>query len=469
VKDRAARVVVIDDDVMVLRIVARMLERFRFEVLPFESARRALAEVDQLGGRVDLILSDVRMPDMDGLELLRAVRERWPELPVVMMTGDTAVHPAIDAIRMGAYDYLLKPFDHHEEVVFTVTRAVERRQLLERNRMLEQQLQIREGFEGMVGVSAQMREVFEVIQAVGPTDAAVLLLGESGTGKELVARAVHAHGVRRERPFIPVNCSALAETLLESELFGHVRGAFSGATTSRVGLFEEASGGTLFLDEIGDVSPGMQVRLLRVLQEGEIKPVGSTDIRRVDVRVIAATNRDLMAAVSSGAFRQDLYYRLNVVAIEVPPLRERGEDIPLLVHHFLRKYASKHGRAVKRVDPEALELLQSYRWPGNVRELENVVQRAVVLAAEEVLTAELLPQALRSFRVRRERPRLSRYVFTEAKEMAMESFERSFVEELLLRTGGNVAEAARQGGLDKSNFRRLVKRRGIDVDRYRTQ
>jgi two-component system response regulator HydG len=304
------------------------------------------------------------------------------------------------------------------------------------------------------------------VESVAPTDATVLLLGESGTGKELLARAIHDRSARHGRPFLAINCSALSDTLLESELFGHVRGAFSGASTSRLGVFEEASGGTLFLDEIGDISAAMQVRLLRALQEGEIKPVGSTEIRKVDVRVVAATNRDLEAAVKAGIFRQDLYYRLHVVPLELPALRERREDVPLLVHHFLRRYAEKFGKPVTQVSPAALEALQAHSWPGNVRELENVVQRAVVLASGPEVTAEALPPSLRPAAAR-EAPRSFDIPFARAKQEAVDTFERAYVSDALARTGGSVAEAARLCGLDKSNFRRIVRRHKVDTAAFR--
>jgi transcriptional regulator with GAF, ATPase, and Fis domain len=312
-----------------------------------------------------------------------------------------------------------------------------------------------------------MRELFGLVESVAPTDATVLLLGESGTGKELLARAIHERSPRAGRRFVPVNCSALTDTLLESELFGHVRGAFTGAGASRVGVFEEASSGTLFLDEIGDVSAATQVRLLRALQEGEIKPVGSTEIRKVDVRIVAATNRDLEGAVRAGTFRQDLFYRLNVVAVELPPLRRRPEDIPLLVDHFLRRYAAKFGKNVTRIEPEVLEALFAYSWPGNVRELENVVQRAVVLAAGESLTVQSLPPALRPASPAPSARAVSELPFAEAKRAATEAFERGYIADALGRTNGKVAETARLCGLDKANFRRLLRRHKIDVAPFR--
>jgi two-component system response regulator HydG len=464
----AGRVFVVDDDELLLRALGRVLTRARYDVRTFRSGPDVLQALARDGASLDLVISDLHMPAMDGFELLGRVRAGWPELPVMVLSGDTSPDASVEAMRRGAYDYLTKPLETSDEVVLAVARAVEHRRLVGRNRALQRQLEISDRFKEFVGVTPAMRELFGLVESVAPTDATVLLLGESGTGKELLARAIHDRSPRSSRPFVPVNCSALTDTLLESELFGHVRGAFTGAGASRVGVFEEASSGTLFLDEIGDVSAATQVRLLRALQEGEIKPVGSTEIRKVDVRVVAATNRDLEAAVRAGTFRQDLFYRLNVVALELPPLRRRAEDVPLLIDHFLRRYAAKFGKNVTRILPEVMEALQGYSWPGNVRELENVVQRAVVLAAGDSLTLEVLPPALRlQSKAADDRPSDTALPFAAAKQAAITAFERSYVAGALTRSHGSVAEAARLCGLDKSNFRRLIRRHRIDVAPYR--
>jgi DNA-binding NtrC family response regulator len=462
----AGRIIVVDDDDLVLRAVGRVLTRAHYEVSTFRSGDEALTAVERSGGAVDLLISDLHMPGMDGFELLGRVRSSWPDLPVMVLSGDASPRSSVEALRRGAYDYLTKPLETYDEVVLAVARAVERRRLVENNRQLQRQIDIADRFSGIVGATPAMRELFRLVESVAPTDATVLLLGESGTGKELLARALHDRSPRHAGAFLAINCSALTDTLLESELFGHVRGAFSGASTSRLGVFEEASGGTLFLDEIGDVSPATQVRLLRALQEGEIKPVGSTEIRKVDVRVVAATNRDLPAAVKAGTFRQDLYYRLNVVTLDLPPLRKRREDVPLLLHHFLGRYAAKYSKGVARISPAALEALQDYAWPGNVRELENVVQRAVVLAAGDEVTLDVLPPDLRPA-TPREAPRTFDVPFARAKQDAVDAFERAYVTDALSRTGGSVAEAARLCGLDKSNFRRILRRHVIPAGSFR--
>ncbi|MBI2896418.1 MAG: sigma-54-dependent Fis family transcriptional regulator [Deltaproteobacteria bacterium] len=462
------RVLVVDDDHGFLKVALRLLSRAGFEARGFQSGEEAIASLEADSGWPDTIVSDLQMPVMDGLDLLRTVRDRWPELPVVLMTANSSVATAVKAMRLGAYDYMLKPMPGLDEVAAAMSRAIEHRRLVARAHALERRLDVVDRFGGIVGAGGAMREVFELIRSVAPTDASVLLCGESGTGKELVARAIHNASRRKARSFLPVNCSALSETLLESELFGHVRGAFTGAHSSRRGLFEEATGGTLFLDEIGDVPAATQVRLLRVLQEGEVKPVGANEARRVDVRVVAATHRDLPAMVRAGTFREDLYYRLNVIAVELPALRDRPEDVPLLVQHFLRKHAEHHGKPVLRVTPEALEAIVSHRWPGNVRELENALQRAVILARGDAVTLDTLPPAVRSRggTARRGAP-VGELPYAKAREDVITSFEREYFEAILSKTGGNVAEAARLSGLDRANFRRVARRNGIDLSRFR--
>jgi two-component system response regulator HydG len=451
-------VMVVDDEPQMLRVCERLLTRERFAVTSFDDPREALAHLKARERAPDALLTDLHMPAMNGLELLEAARGLWPTLAVVMMTGKASLTSAVEAMRLGAYDYVVKPFEPLDVLVASVRRAIEHKELVERNRMLQQRLSHHERFEDLVGSSAAMREVYSVIASVAPTDATALVLGESGTGKELVARAIHKASQRSSHAFVAINCGALTESVLESELFGHVRGAFTGAVNARRGLFEEASGGTLFLDEIGELSPSTQVRLLRVLQERQIRPVGSNESRRVDVRIIAATHRDLVAAVEQGGFRQDLYYRLNVVSVEVPPLRERPEDVPLLVQHFLAKHGSRHRKNVQGIEGPALEKLTSYRWPGNVRELENVIERAIVLGRQEMIAADLIPTEIRQASPAHvaisETPSGELSPLTEARE----EFERTYLKRVLASARGNVSQAARIAGVDRSNLKRLLKR-----------
>jgi two-component system response regulator HydG len=362
---------------------------------------------------------------------------------------------------------LTKPFRSNDEVVLTVTKAAERRRLVDRAMLLERRLEQMEKFGELIGNSPKMQDVYRLALGVAPTSSTVLILGESGTGKELTARAIHQHSPRSDAPFVAVNCSAIPVDLVESELFGHVRGAFTGATATRAGLFETAHRGTVFLDEVGDLPPLAQVKLLRALQEGEIKRVGSNETQTVDVRVVAATNVDLRERIAEGRFREDLYYRLNVIAILLPPLRERKADIPLLAYHFLKKYANRVGSDVQKISDEAMRLLQAHSWPGNVRELENAIEHSVVFCKERSLTPSDLPLGKAPNRGSNA-PALQEasvlgtglvdLPYREAKQRAMAAFDESYFSVLLDRTGGNISEAARQAGLDRSNFRRAARR-----------
>jgi DNA-binding NtrC family response regulator len=472
IQARPIRVLVVDDEPTLLRALEALLRRKGCEVIGLESpiaATQRLAQED-----FDVALLDVKMPQLSGLELLHAVKHRRPEVEVIMMTGHATVETALAAVKAGAYDFLTKPFEDVELVARAVAKAAERKMLFDRNRALETQLREREGCgpEGLVGSSGAIREVTRMIEAVAYSAATVLVSGESGTGKELVARALHARSPRRSHPFVALNCGALTETLLESELFGHVRGAFTGAQRDQKGLFDAADGGTIFLDEIGDIPPATQVRLLRVLQEGEIKRVGSADSVRVDVRVIAATHRDLPRLVKSGRFREDLFYRLNVINIPLPPLRDRPDDVPLLAHHFLRRYAERLGKKVRTIAPEAIELLCGYRWPGNVRELENAIERAVVLCRGDGVTAGDLPPAItgRTAPLVREAPASAddaawiALSYASAKEQALRRFEKGYVDALMRACDGNISAAARKAGMDRSNFKRVLRKYRTDVE-----
>jgi two-component system response regulator HydG len=463
--DPRIRVVVVDDDPEFLESVTRILTRDGLDVVAASEPLEGL--VAARDPDVDVVLSDIQMPNLSGLDLFRRLRAERPGAQVVLMTAHASVEAAVAAVKEGAYDYLTKPFDDIDRVALTVRRAAAHRRLWERASSLETMLEGRERFEGLIGQSRGMTDVFRLVEAVADSSATVLVLGESGTGKELVARALHRRSSRRDRPFVAVNCSALAETLLESELFGHVRGAFTGAVAARRGLFEAADGGTLFLDEIGDIPAPTQVRLLRVLQEGEIRPVGAQESKRVDVRVIAATHVDLAEAMAAGRFREDLYYRLDVVAIRLPSLRERPDDIPILASHFLRKLAARMGKRLDGISAEAMKLLARHDWPGNVRELENAIERAVVLARGPELAPGDLPPGLGTSPrgVEVDPTTLSHLPLAEAKRLAVGAFERRYLADLLRRELGNVTRAAKAAGVDRSNFRKLLREYGVAAHR----
>jgi two-component system response regulator HydG len=463
------RVLVVDDEPTLRRTLARLLNSRNMTVLTADDGAQAIELLARES--VDVVLVDLMMPNVGGLELLDHVRSAHAGVEVIMMTAFGDVETAVKAVRAGAYHFLTKPFRSNDEVVLTVTKAAERRRLVDRALLLERRLEQMEKFGELIGNSNAMQEVYRLAIGVAPTSSTVLILGESGTGKELTARAIHGHSPRVSNPFVAVNCSAIPVDLVESELFGHVRGAFTGATATRAGLFESADRGTLFLDEVGDLPPLAQVKLLRALQEGEVKRVGSNETRIVDVRVVAATNVDLRSRIAAGRFREDLYYRLNVVPISLPALRERREDIPLLAYHFLQKYASRSGSQVKKISPEAMRLLAAHYWQGNVRELENAIEHAVVFCRDDTMTPAELPfgrpsngaPADSGGAVDAPGDAFFELSYRDAKVRSLEAFETAYFEGLLQRTQGNVSEAARRAGLDRSNFRRAVKRAGVRV------
>jgi len=386
------RIVIVDDEASQRELIGGFLQKQGHEVLLAGGGAEALQQVREL--QVDLVLSDCRMPGMSGPELLREIRAVNPEVPLILMTAYGTVETAVQAMRDGASDYLTKPLDL-EELTLRIARVTEQARLKSDVRDLRQQLVERHRLEGIIGESGRMQEVLGLVRRVAPSDATVLIRGESGTGKELIARAIHYHSARASGSLVSLNCAALPEHLLESELFGHERGAFTGAVAQRKGRFELAQGGSIFLDEIGDLSPALQVKLLRILQERQFERVGGTKTLTVDVRVLAATHRDLERALREGTFREDLYYRLNVVTIQIPPLRERREDIPPLLDHFLKKFAEKNRRDVTGLTAAARDALMKYDYPGNVRELENIVERAVLLCRGRVIDLPDLPATLR--------------------------------------------------------------------------
>ncbi|MDP9000409.1 MAG: sigma-54 dependent transcriptional regulator, partial [Myxococcota bacterium] len=434
----------------------------------------------------DVAIVDMMMPGLGGLEVLARAKAGGMHVEIILMTAFADVDSAVAAMKAGAYHFLTKPFYSNDAVAHAVLKAAEHRRLADRARQLEQVLLSKERFGEIIGGSAKMLDVFRLIEGVAPTSSTVLILGESGTGKELVARAIHQMSPRSKKSFVAVNCGAIPKELVESELFGHVRGAFTGAQSSRAGLFETADGGTILLDEVGDLPLAAQVKLLRVLQEGEIKRVGADETRNVDVRILAATNVDLMTRIQSAQFRRDLYYRLNVIAIDLPPLREREDDVLLLANHYLQKFARSMHRDPKKLAPDAVRALRDYDWPGNVRELEHAIEHAMVLSQKEIICAADLPFMRSSGTFREGSPALAvgpeggswganadsdgadgagsiladlaELPYAEAKRRIVARFDETYTSEILRRTAGNMSEAARRAGLDRSNFRRLLKR-----------
>ncbi len=446
-------VLLVDDKPNNLEVLGALLSQEGYEVRGARSGEAALAEVRAV--LPDVIITDLKMPKMDGLEFFRAVRAIDGDVPTIFITAFGTVESAVAAMKAGAYDYLTKPLDH-EKLKLIVRRALDQRRVTRENRDLKAALQTRQAFSEIVGTSPKMQQLLALVRTIAPSGSSVLLQGESGTGKELVARAIHEASPRREHRLAVVTCSALSESLLESELFGHEKGAFTGATARKRGWFEVADGGTLFLDEVGEMSPHVQGKLLRVLQEREFERVGGTDPIRVDFRLISATNRDLKADVAAGRFREDLYYRLSVISLKIPPLRERSEDIPLLVGQFLQKCSRREGKHIGSVSPEAMERLIHYPWPGNVRELEHAIERAVVVAASDRLTLEMFPEEIQEWSpAGRPGPRPT-------EELTLEEMERALIEKTLERTGGNKSEAARLLKIHRRSIYNRLKKYSID-------
>lgn len=457
----AARILVVDDEPDMVETVARILTHLGHESVTATEGGAALELLER--ERPDLVLTDLRMPGMDGLALLKEVKRIDPEAPVVLFTAHATIQTAVEAIKAGAFDYIAKPFTA-DQLQVVIERALTQRRLQEENRRLKEQLQESYRFENIIGRSLPMLQVFEVVRKVARSEANILIVGESGTGKELVARSIHVNSARAAKPFIPVDCASLPENLLESELFGHEKGAFTGAHMTRPGLFEYGNGGTVFLDEVGDLGGNLQAKLLRVLQERQIRRVGSNKFISVDVRVISATNRDLAEAVKRAEFREDLFYRLNVISIPLPPLRERKGDIPLIAHHYLRKYVASSGKRITGISPEVLALLEAHSWPGNVRELQNVIERAVVLAEKQILLPEDLPEHIRTRDAGALTPESRADLpMKRAKDEWNRSFEKEYLVSLLKRHQGNISQAARAAGVDRKTIHRLLKKHDLDA------
>jgi two-component system response regulator PilR (NtrC family) len=449
------RVLVVDDEAGMREFLSILLRKEGYGIAAAESAEKAMDLMAK--GEFDLVISDISMPGLSGIEVLRQARAASPDIPVILITAYASTESAVEALKLGAYDYLVKPFDV-EELKTVVRNALEKRRLETENRILKRELKAKGRLDDLVGDSPRMREVMDLIDRIAPTHSTVLICGESGTGKELAARAIHARSPRHDRPFVSINCGAMPDELLESELFGHARGSFTGAVNAKKGLFEVADGGTLFLDEIGDTTPAMQVKLLRVLQERRIRRVGGTEEAEVNVRVLAATNQDLEQLVRERRFREDLYYRINVIQIKMPPLREKREDIPRLATHFLQKYGALMSKRVVGLEADALRQLQEHDWPGNVRELENVIERAVALARGESITREELSRNLGSA------PRPARDLPIELGEQGidlereLEGLREHFMQLALERAQGVQTRAAELLGMSFRSFRYFAKK-----------
>jgi DNA-binding NtrC family response regulator len=441
------RVLIVEDEDLMRELLARILAGENYRIQQASSGEEALKFLQE--HPVDLILTDLKLKGMNGLQLLSEARALDPEIVVIIMTAYASVETAVEAMRKGAYDYITKPFIN-DEIRVMLRRALNERHLSQENRHLKRELRERYRFENIIGNSEAMQRVYRLIEKVASISSNVLIVGETGTGKELVARAIHYNSERAERPFIAVNCGALTESLLESELFGHIKGAFTGAITNREGFFRKADKGTLFLDELSEVSPGLQVKLLRAIQEREVIPVGGREPLKFDVRFIAATNRKLEEEVRKGTFREDLFYRINVIAIQLPPLRQRQEDIPLLVHHFLLKYAERLGKASMKMSREAMHVLVNYGWPGNVRELENIMERTVALCESDTIAPADLPEKLTQVKIAIRD--LDDY------QMTLEALEEQHIKRVLQRVEGDKVKAAQILGINLSTLYRKLAR-----------
>ena len=449
-------VLIVDDESAILDTLRILLRNEGFEPHVAHGGRKALEQLEVL--HPDIVLTDIRMPNVGGVEVLAAARDSDPDVPVILMTAQATLQSAMQAVNAGAFYYIQKPF-RNDELIAILRRAAEHRRLRVENRSLKQEIRRRDKSvdDRPVGNSKTWLDILRVAETVAPTDSTVLIQGESGTGKEVVARFIHELSGRRAGPFLSINCGALPESLLESELFGHVKGSFTGAVKDKAGLFTAATSGTFFLDEIGETTPATQVKLLRALQHREVIPVGATDAVPVDARLIAATNRDLEEEIKTGRFRNDLYYRLNVIAIHLPPLRQRRDDIPLLAEHFLNRIAASRNEPPKRLQPEALETLQEYQWPGNVRELENALERAVILSTGDRIGLDVLPERVSE---RKSVPLVSARTPTNP---TLEAVERAYILWVLQSEGGNKSRTAEVLGIDPSTLYRKLSRYGVEA------
>ena len=444
-------ILIVDDEKSLLDLLSTVFKKEGYGVKVASSGTQAREILEKES--VDLVITDIKMPQTSGMDVLKFAKDLDPEIPVILITAYGSIKQAIDALKAGALDYVVKPFDV-EELKILVGRGLEKLHLKQENILLKRDLKDRYGFEKMVGKSRTMQEIYGLIEKVAATDSTVLITGESGTGKEMAARAVHAQSLRRAGQFVSINCAALPENLLESELFGHARGAFTGAVSEKKGMFEAATRGTLFLDEVGEMSPWTQVKLLRALQERVVRRVGGNDEIPIDVRIIAATNQDLKRRIAEGKFREELFYRLNVISFEMPPLRKRPEDIPLLTGHFLEKYCTKLGKTMKRMTPDVIGLLEAYHWPGNIRELENVVERVVAIEDRETITAACLPLEI----VNPQRKEETQFLFRPGFNLStyVDEMTKKYVNQALMATAGNLRQATQLLGISYRTLRYLI-------------
>ncbi len=441
----------VDDDHQILEVVTAFLSRFGYLVESVDNGMVAIEKVKQKDYAV--VFTDLIMPEISGLDLLKAVKESSPTSEVIIVTGYGTIESAIEALKLGGYDYLQKPINF-ERLKILIERIIEKRKLQFENLLIKQRLKDRFSFDQLVGKSPKMQQIYEMIERISTSSPTVLIQGESGTGKELVANVIHQNSVRRDRPFIPINCGAIAEGLLESELFGHLKGSFTGAIKDSIGLFKAADGGTIFLDEIAEVPPALQVKLLRALQERKIRPVGDTREMGIDVRVIAATNKNLDEAIENKTFREDLYYRLDVISIRMPPLREIIDDIPNLVNHFMKKFSKETQRQVTRITPEAMDLLMRYHWPGNVRQLENIIERAFALGDDDMICDKDLPSELRD---------IDNGTSISNTNLNLSDNEKVLMARALKQADGNKAEAAKLLGVNITTVYRKLEKYGISI------
>lgn len=467
------RVAIVDDERVILEAWQEALgDIYRLELFSDPlAAQRYFSSED-----VDVALLDIRMPGLDGLSLLQYLRQAQPKAEAIVITGHGTIQTAVQAIKLGAYDFLCKPIDDLDAALRRIASAVERKRLCEVNANLRSRLEAYSPSTQLIGESRGMSRVREMIDQVANSIAPVLICGESGTGKELAARALHSHSRRADKPFVAVNCAAMSETLIDSELFGHERGAFTGAIASHKGLFEAADGGVLFLDEIGDVPLQTQIRLLRALQEGEVRPVGATKSRRVDVRVVAATNVDLDKAMRDGRFREDLFYRISTFRLEIPALRQRRDDVPLIAQHLLDKFSRRSGRLVSTFSDAALTAMVNYDWPGNVRELNNAIEHAATLTSLECIELDHLPAFVQAKSGGRSRSEalvghigsVASSPYSSARGQLLDDFEQRYLADLLAVTEGNLSEASRRSGIDRSNLRRMLKRHNLRATGFKS-